>query len=78
MDVVSYLTFATEEIVDREDLERGEMHKARIKCAPKQSTVITAFRTEVPAIFGGPKVGWDKNDPPTAICMPELWERAMG
>lgn len=45
IDLISYLTFITEEIVDREELERGEIHEARVQRTPEQSAVISAFRT---------------------------------
>jgi hypothetical protein len=73
IDLVAYLQFTTDEIIDTDESQRGEIHEARVKRTQEQSTVIASFRTGVPPIFGGPKAGRDAADPYTAIKTPEKW-----
>jgi hypothetical protein len=73
LDIVSFLQFATDVIVDTDESQRGEIHEARVKRTQEQSTVIASFRTGVPPIFGGPKATRDVADPYSAIKTPEKW-----
>jgi hypothetical protein len=73
VDVVSYLQFTTDIIVDTDESQKGEIHEARVKRTQEQSTVIASFRTGVPPIFAGPKASRDSADPYSAIKTPQKW-----
>jgi hypothetical protein len=73
LDIVSFLQFTTDVIIDTDESQRGEIHEARVKRTQEQSTVIASFRTGVPPIFGGPKSQRDATDPYSAIKTPEKW-----
>jgi hypothetical protein len=73
VDVVSYLQFTTDIIVDTDESQKGEIHEARVKRTQEQSTVIASFRTGVPPIFAGPKASRDAADPYSAIKTPQKW-----
>lgn len=64
--------------MDQEDSEGGKIHETRVKRTPEQSAMILAFQTDVPALFGGPQGGQEKNNPLTAIKTPELWDAQDG
>jgi hypothetical protein len=73
LDIVSFLQFTTDVIIDTDESQRGEIHEARVKRTQEQSTVIASFRTGVPPIFGGPKSQREATDPYSAIKTPEKW-----
>jgi hypothetical protein len=74
LDIVSFLQFTTNVIINTDDSQKGEIHEARFKRTQEQSTpVIASFRTGVPPIFGGPKSQRDATDPYSAIKTPEKW-----
>lgn len=74
IDLVTYLQFVSSEVVTREASQQGEIHEARVGRTAEQSTLISAFRTEVPPVFCLGAVADSKCDPLSAIASFSQWD----
>ena len=63
MDLISYTCFVTEEIVDKDEYRKIEIHEACVSRTAKQLVIIALFWTTVLPLFGGTKDGRDSDNP---------------
>ena len=63
LDIVSCLQLVTRETVLTAELQRDEVHAAKVRETKDQSIVISAFKTNVPPILGGLGRGGVENTP---------------
>ena len=55
LDIVSYLQFTTEKIIDVENSQSSEIHEYRVCRMAEQSSAIALFCNYVPSVFAGLK-----------------------
>ena len=73
LDIVSYLQFVTDEIIDVEMSQSDEIQKSRVWWISKQSDAIASFHTHVPRVFAGPKESCDSRDPLSGLKTTDNW-----
>lgn len=78
LDIVSVLQFTGEDTVDPSESRIDEMHSARVKRPLERSIVISAFKTDIPPVFSGPKEGREMKYPLPGIKTPEMWDAHDG
>ena len=63
LDLVSYLQFITDEIIDLETSQSSEIHESIFCLKGEQSAVMVFFSTSLPLVFAGPKESRESRDP---------------
>ena len=78
IEIVSYLQFVTGEIVLNADSQRNEVHVDKAHRTKEHQIIISALKTDVPPVLGGPVEGKESTTTLTEILTPELWNAQDG
>ena len=78
MDIVTYLQFVGNEVVNSSESQASELHASRVKRSEEQSIVIGAFKTDIPPVFGGPSAGRESKTAISGMGTFKQWDTGDG